>query len=62
MKYGIKVPVSLDNHGEYTDWLWVVDMNLKPKLYDSYESAHKDTVFWGPNAKVEEHGESKDSY
>ena len=55
MKYGIKVKISADEE------LWVVDMNLQPKLYESYESAHKDILFWGPNAKVEEYGESKSS-
>lgn len=61
MKYGIKVPIALDHHGEYADWLWVVDHYLKPKLYETYEEAQKDIIFWGPNAKVEEYGESKDT-
>ena len=61
MKYGIKVPIALDNHGEHTDWLWVVDHHLKPRLYETLEEARKDTVFWGPNAIVEEYGKSKDT-
>lgn len=55
MLYGIKVKISDEEQ------LWVVDTNLKPKLYESYELAHKDTIFWGPNAKVEIYGETENS-
>lgn len=61
MKYGIKVPIALDNHGEHTDWLWVVDYYHKPKLYDSIAQAEKDTVLWGPNAIVEVYGETENT-
>lgn len=61
MKYGIKVPIALDNHGEHTDWLWVVDYYHKPKLYDTIEQAEKETIFWGPNAIVEVYGETENS-
>jgi len=62
MKYGIKVPIALDNHGEHTDWLWVVDYYQKPRLYETKEQAQKDALLWGPNAIVEEYDESKNSY
>ena len=62
MKYGIKVPIALDNHGEHTDWLWVVDYYQKPRLYETKEQARKDALLWGPNAIVEEYDESKNSY
>ena len=53
--YGIKVKISADEE------LWVVDFDLQPKLYESFELAQKDILFWGPNAKVEVYGESKDT-
>lgn len=58
MKYGIKVPISFDNHGEYTDWLWIVDSDLKPRLFETLEKAQKEIVYWGPSAIIEEYGEN----
>ena len=45
MIYGIKVPIALDNHGEYTDWLWVTQgdskFQLAPLLFEDKELAEE---------------------
>lgn len=66
MKYGIKVPLALDHHGEYNDWLWVTQgdskFQLEPLLFEERELAEEYALkVWGHNAIVEEYGESKDS-
>ena len=66
MKYGIKVPLALDHHGEYNDWLWVTQgdskFQLEPLLFEERELAEEYALkVWGPNAIVEEYGESKDT-
>ena len=67
MKYGVKVPISLDNHGEYTDWLWVTrgdsKFQMEAILFESEKEA-KDYALkvWGETAIVEVYGESKDTY
>lgn len=67
MKYGIKVPLALDHHGEYNDWLWVTQgdskFHLAPLLFDSKDEAEQYALnTWGENAKVEKYGESKETY
>ena len=67
MKYGIKVPIALDHHGEYTDWLWVTmgdsKFQLEPMLFEERELAEEYAVkVWGPGAIVEVYGESKDTH
>ena len=48
MKYGIKVPIALDNHGEYTDWLWITigdsKFQLEPMLFEDRELAEEYSV------------------
>ena len=64
MKYGIKVPIALDNHGEHTDWLWVTKgdskFQLAPLLFEIKQEAVDYALnVWGETAIVEEYGESK---
>ena len=64
MKYGIKVPLALDHHGEYNDWLWVTQgdskFQLEPLLFEERELAEEYALkVWGHNAIVEEYGEEK---
>ena len=66
MKYGIKVPITLDHHGEYADWLWVTrgdsKFQMEPVLFETKQEADKYALnTWGESAKVELYGESKDS-
>jgi len=66
MKYGIKVPLALDHHGEYNDWLWVTQgdgkFQLEPLLFEEKELAEEYALkVWGHNAKVEIYGESKNT-
>lgn len=61
--YGIKVPISLDNHGEFVDWLWVTQgdskFQIKPILFENLEEA-KDYAsnVWGNSAIVEVYDEN----
>lgn len=62
MKFGIKVPIALDHHGEYADWLWVTQgdskFQLVPLLFDSKQEAEQHALnVWGDSAIVEEYGE-----
>ena len=66
MKYGIKVPIALDNHGEYTDWLWMTigdsKFQLQPMLFEDRKLAEEYALkVWGNNAIVEEYGETDNS-
>ena len=66
MKYGIKVPIALDNHGEHTDWLWITQgdskFHLAPMLFENKDEAEQYALkVWGENAIVELYGESKNS-
>ena len=66
MIYGIKVPIALDNHGQYTDWLWVTQgdskFQLAPLLFEDKELAEEYALkVWGPNAIVEEYVEETDT-
>lgn len=66
MKYGIKVPIALDNHGEYTDWLWITigdsKFQLEPMLFEERVLAEEYALkVWGNNAIVEEYDENKNS-
>ena len=52
-KYGIKVPLAVD------DYIWVTkdtgscDFNLQPVLYNTVEEATAAAKIWGPMAQVE---------
>jgi hypothetical protein len=51
-KYGIKVPLAVD------DYIWVTeiaepgDFDLKPVLYDTFAEAQRAAEIWGPMAEV----------
>jgi len=64
MMYGIKVPLSLDNHGEYNDWLWVTEdsqFKLNPLLFADKELALEYALkVWGYSAIVEEYVQNKE--
>lgn len=53
-KYGIKVPLAVD------DYIWVTEdtgkcsmFELRPVLYESFDKAKAAAKKWGPMAKVE---------
>lgn len=52
-KYGIKVPLAVD------DYIWVTKdgrgngFDLQPMLYDTEDEAERAAEIWGPLAKVE---------
>ena len=61
-RWGIKVPISLDNHGEYTDWLWVTrgdsKFQIEPILFDTQQQAQAYAAgVWGDAAVVEVYDE-----
>jgi len=65
MKYGIKVPLALDHHGEYNDWLWVTQgdgkFQLEPLLFEEKELAEEYALkVWGYSAIVEEYVQNKE--
>lgn len=51
-KYGIKIPIAVD------DYIWVTELaepgefDLRPVLYDTVEEAQAAAEIWGPLAKV----------
>lgn len=62
MKYGVKIQLSENDQ----DWLWVTigdsKFQLEPMLFEEREDAEEYALkVWGPNAIVEEYGESKNS-
>jgi len=52
-KYGIKVPLAVD------DYIWVTeiadpgDFDLQPVLYNTFAEADRAAEIWGPMARVE---------
>lgn len=66
MKYGVKIPISLDNHGEFTDWLWVTrgdsKFQMETVLFETEKEAKEYALnVWGDSAIVEVYGETENS-
>jgi hypothetical protein len=62
MKYGIKISINEN----IDDYLWVTigdsKFQLEPMLFEEREDAEEYALkVWGPSAKVEVYGESKDT-
>jgi len=62
MKYGIKIHINEN----VDDYLWVTigdsKFQLEPMLFEEREDAEEYALkVWGPSAKVEVYGESKDT-
>jgi len=62
MMYGVKIPINEN----VNDYLWVTigdsKFQLEPMLFEEREDAEEYALkVWGPSAKVEVYGESKDT-
>jgi len=62
MKYGIQIPIN----EKIDDYLWVTigdsKFQMQPMLFEEREDAEEYALkVWGPSAKVEVYGESKDT-
>jgi hypothetical protein len=63
VKYGVKIQLSENDQ----DWLWLTigdsKFQLEPMLFEEREDAEEYALkVWGPNAKVEVYGESKNTF
>ena len=51
-KYGIKVPMAVDDYIWVTELTGCCDFDLQPVLYDTVEEAKAAAKIWGPMAQV----------
>ena len=52
-KYGIKVPLAVDDYIWVTESTGRCDFDLQPVLYNTVEEAEIAAEIWGPMAQVE---------